>query len=73
MKKAIFLDRDGTLIEDKSYEYATIENCVAYATFILQFSICLTARQCHLTNAVIHNSLKIYQGVIEGLKLLKKD
>ena len=31
-----------------------IENCVAYITFILQFSICITARQCHLTNAVIH-------------------
>ena len=34
--------------------YGYIENCVAYITFILQFSICITARQCHLTNAVIH-------------------
>jgi len=42
MKKAIFLDRDGTLIEDRGYEYKI-------------------------------DSLKIYPGVIEGLKLLKKD
>ncbi len=42
MKKAIFLDRDGTLIEDKGYEHKI-------------------------------DSLKIYQGVIEGLKLLQED
>lgn len=42
MRKAIFLDRDGTLIEDKGYEYRI-------------------------------DTLRIYSGVIEGLKLLKED
>ncbi len=42
MKRAIFLDRDGTLIEDKGYEHKV-------------------------------ESMKIYPGVIEGLKLLQKD
>lgn len=42
MKKAIFLDRDGTLIEDKNYEYQP-------------------------------DSLTIYPGVIEGLRLLQED
>ncbi|MBU4204493.1 MAG: HAD family hydrolase [Nanoarchaeota archaeon] len=42
MKKAIFLDRDGTLIEDSDYAYR-IED------------------------------LKIYPGVVEGLKLLQND
>jgi len=35
--------------------YESIENCVDYATWILQFSICLTALKYHLINAVIHN------------------
>lgn len=42
MRKAIFLDRDGTLIEDKGYEYKI-------------------------------DSLKIYPGVIEGLRLLQEN
>lgn len=42
MQKAIFLDRDGTLIEDKGYEHKI-------------------------------ETLRIYSGVIEGLKLLKED
>jgi len=32
-----------------------IENCAAYITFISQFSICITALNCHLSHAVIHN------------------
>ena len=31
-----------------------IENCVAYALFILQFSICITAIRMVISNAVIH-------------------
>jgi len=42
MKKAIFLDRDGTLIEDRGYAYK-IED------------------------------LKIYPGVVDGLRLLQRD
>ena len=33
-----------------------IDNCVAYMTCFLQFSICLTASSCNLTCAVIHIS-----------------
>ena len=50
--------RSGVRLSPEGYCFSKrrqhIENCVAYVTFILQFSICITARQCHLTNAVIH-------------------
>ena len=36
-----------------------IENCVDYRTFILQFSICLTAIKGAIIHAVIHNKLKL--------------
>ena len=42
MKKALFLDRDGTLIEDKGYEHRK-------------------------------ETLKIYSGVVEGLRLLQNE
>jgi len=35
----------------------SIENCINYMTFCMQFSIRITAKNCNLNNAVIHNSV----------------
>ena len=38
----------------KSNDFGHIENCVGYITYILQFSICLTAIECNLNHPFIH-------------------
>ena len=41
-----------------------IENYIIYITFILQFSICITALNCHLSHAVIHNTTGVARASI---------
>ena len=41
-----------------------IENYIIYITFILQFFICITALNCHLSHAVIHNTTGVARASI---------
>ena len=47
-------DFDEFPSENRGKSKSSIENCINYVTFHMQFSICLTAKERNLNNAVIN-------------------